>query len=128
MREAGPTTIAPYLHEEAPESRAKQVLARMRDKGVSGRKALIEALGVAVALRTLDGIPRDREYWTVQLAKRVHRLGSAFRIMHGIKVAWQWHPEPRGQVLRHLGRMVEVALDKGFGEADFKAVAGLAQG
>ncbi len=126
MAEAGPVIIAPHLHKEGPESRARQVLARMREYGVSPRSVLSEALAAAVAVRHLEGIPRDEEYWTVQVAKRVHRLGSSWRIMHGPKVAWRWHPEPRGQMLRHLGRMMMMALDKGLGAQELRAVASLA--
>jgi hypothetical protein len=126
MVEAGPVIIAPQLHREGPESRARQVLARMRQHGVSPRRVLREALATAVAVRSLEGIPRDDEFWTVQVGKRVHRLGSAWRIVEGRKVVFAWHPEPRGQMLRHLGRMIAEALDKGFGPEDFKTVAKLA--
>lgn len=128
MVEAGPIIIAPYLHSESPQSRAKQTLARMREKGATALTILTEALAVAVALRTLDGIPRDDDYHLTQLGKRAHRLGSAFTIKHGYKVAWRWHPEPRGQVLRHLGRMMREALDHGLGRVELDAVAALAAG
>lgn len=123
MAEAGPVIIAPYLHNEGPESRAKQVLARMRQRGVLPRTVLVEALATAVAVRSLEGIPRDSEFWTVQVAKRVHRLGSAWRIIEGRKVVFTWHPEPRGRMLRHLGQMVMDALDKGFGPQEFSLIS-----
>ncbi len=123
MAEAGPVIIAPYLHNEGPESRAKQVLARMRQRGVLPRTVLVEALATAVAVRSLEGIPRDSEFWTVQVAKRVHRLGSRFEVRNSGKVAWSWHPQPRGHMLRHLGRMMVDALDKGFGPQEFGAIA-----
>jgi hypothetical protein len=126
MAEAGSVIIAPLLWRESPESRARQVLARMRVYGVSPRKVLLEALATAVAVRSLDGIPRDDEFWSVQVAKRVHRLGSAWRIMDGRKVTFSWHPQPRGHLLRHLGGMMLEALDKGFGPQELGAIAGLA--
>jgi hypothetical protein len=126
MAKAGAVIIAPYLREENAESRAKQVLARMRDYGVLPRKAVLEALAAAVAVRSLEGIPRDEDYWTVQVGKRVHRLGSAWQIKEGRKVTFRWHPQPRGHMLRHLGQMMLDALDKGFGSQEFKAIGDLA--
>lgn len=125
MASAGPVIIAPYLHEETAESRARQVWARARERRVEPSAILQAAIAVKLALRELDGIPRSDEYHETQLAKRLHRMAGGFHIKHGGKKVWQWHPEPRGQLLRHLGRELATVLERALGREDWTALAAM---
>lgn len=132
MADAGPVVISALLKDESGERRAKQVLARMRDGGALPRAVLTDVLAVMAALRGLDGLPRDDDYRTVQIAKIVHRHAGGYRkriaYPDGGGRLWQWHPEPRGLALRHLGRLVLAIMDMGFSSAHVQAVADMADG
>lgn len=125
MVSAGPVILSPFLHEEGAESRAKQVWARTRDRHIAPISILSTIIAVKLALRELDGIPRSDEYHETQLAKRLHRMAGGFHIRDGGKKVWQWHPEPRGQLLRHLGKELEVVLKRALGREDWTALAAM---
>jgi hypothetical protein len=113
LSSAGPVVFVRFLADEPPEGRARQTA---------------EVVAVMAALRGLE--VRDPEYSVTQIGKAVHRMAGGYRqVMSysgGKARLWQWHPEPRGHMLRSLGRMVRGAVEHGFGPQEVAAIAALA--
>lgn len=129
MTEAGRPLSQWRLRDEGPEDRARQVLVRAREKGVTAARLTLEALAVVAALKGLDRRGGD-EYRDVQIAKGIHRLAGGFNTerlcSNGALRVIHWYSEPRGRMLRRLGGLIWGELRHGFGSSQFSAVVEIA--
>lgn len=127
LNNAGPLIFAGLLRELSPHEKALQALARLRESGRPLAVVLQHVLAVMTALRGLEGLPRDDDYHLCQIGKRVHRLATGYkwelRLPDGSQRHKLWHPEPRGQMLRHLAELVLGVMRRAFAESDLKAIA-----
>lgn len=119
---AGPAYAANQLHRMKPEARARAALARLRKAKVRPQRVMREYLVVMSALQ--DGKLRkdgSEDFELVQIAKPLHRLASGYRVpgtskgmtIAGAKLKTEWFAESRGNVMRHVGRMVRAACRHG---------------
>jgi hypothetical protein len=124
---AGPLIFAGLLRELTPHEKALQALARLRESGRPLAVVLQHVLAVMAALRGLEGVPRDDDYHLCQIGKKVHRLAAGYKweltLPDGSQRRKMWHPEPRGQMLRHLAQMVLGVMRRAFAESDLRAIA-----
>jgi hypothetical protein len=127
VNNAGPLIFAGLLRTLTPHEKALQALARLRESGRPLAVVLQHVLAVMAALRGLEGLPRDDDYHQCQIGKRVHRLAAGYKwdltLPDGSQRRKMWHPEPRGQMLRHLTQMVLGVMRRAFSESDLKAIA-----
>lgn len=102
-----------------PEERARVTWARLRQSGVDPLEPLAAWLAVVAAMEA-DRQPDHREeFRIVQLGKLVHRMaGGSHRHWQrerpdgSIEVtALHRYPASRGNILRHLGRQIEIAAE-----------------
>lgn len=125
-QQTGPHVEAFRLRGLKPKERAKAAIARLRKKEVDPR--VVIAAWLAVEMLVLDDPQADSkmEYKRVQAAKIVHRMasGSHKRWEREVQprgnpgqspriVVEEMHvyPRSRGRVLRHLGEMLESAVE-----------------
>lgn len=110
--EAVPATRTRWLK---PRDKAKAVLARLREKGVSATRLLAVYLAVAAVIEEDDHAPRSEEFRQVQVAKPVLRMASGYHgrwereLRDGRTVQHELHKytQSSGLMLRHLGMMIE---------------------
>jgi hypothetical protein len=126
VNSAGPLIFAGLLRELTPNEKALQALARLRESGRPLAVVLEHVLAVMAAMRGLEGLPRDDDYNFCQIGKRVHRLAAGYKwdltLPDGSQRRKMWHPEPRGQMLRHLAQMLLGVMRRAFAESDLKAI------
>ena len=120
LDDAGPSEIATRLRGLPSRERARIALARLRDKGTPPERLLAIPVAVRGLLREADGyFARDLEYRQVAVAKAAHRLASGthksweLHQQDGRVVRTEMHAYPRssGQVLRHLGELLEAEAE-----------------
>ena len=116
MATAGPTEIVTRLRGKPPKERARQALARMRDRGVKPERLLAIPLAVAALIEEAPAtIHRSREWRIVAIAKAVHRLASGTHRKWSLpqpdgsmkQIEMHAYPRSAGGVLRYLGAMIE---------------------
>lgn len=119
LETAGPTEIATRLRGMSAHKRAKIALARLRVAGIKPERFVIIALAVTALIEEDPGSHRTKEFRIVQIAKALHRLASGthkrwpFIDFQGRQRQTELHAFPRssGQVLRLIGRAVEVQCE-----------------
>lgn len=116
MDRAGPVIIATRLRGLPAGKRAMVALARLREAGVKPERLLAIAVAVhALFEEAPQVVHRIKEFRVVAIAKAAHRLSSGYhRVWETISddgriFRSELHAYPRssGQVLRHLGVMIE---------------------
>lgn len=118
-RGAGAATQAHRLRGLPPGERARVAWARLREAEVSPLKPIAAWLAVEMALRADPQPETKQEYKLVQAAKAVHRLASGTHKRWererpgGVAVVEEMHkyPHSRGQVLRHIGKLLQGATE-----------------
>lgn len=120
METAGPVIIATRVKRLPAHQRAKIALARLRDAGVKAERPLAVALAVHSLIEEAPQVVhRTKEWRVVAEAKAVHRLASGYHRIWEFPDAegkihrTELHAYPRssGQVLRHLGQMIEAPCE-----------------
>jgi hypothetical protein len=115
LQSAGPVPTASSLRGVPPRERARNALARLREKTVPPEKLLAIYLAVVLVIEEDPTSHRVFEFRIVQIAKAMHRLASGYHRRWNIPrrdgrtVPFELHTYPRssGRVLRHLGGMIE---------------------
>lgn len=120
LQGAGRALNAYSLRGKTPAERARIALARLREAGVRPLAILERTIAVSAccAARGID--ERQREYRRVQIAKAVHRLASGtHRTTSGFLLPSKY-PRSEGQVLRHLGRLLDEIAALALGGRDIQ--------
>ena len=97
-----------------PKERAKKALSRLRTAKVDPRLVIAAWMAVEMAIKDDQHPELKPEYKRVQAAKIVHRMASGtHRKWENKDRAAELHifPRSRGRVLRHLGEMLERAME-----------------
>lgn len=116
---AGAATSAHRLRGLSPGERARAAWARLREAEVSPLKPIAAWLAVELAIKADLQPETKQEYKLVQAAKVLHRLASGTHKRWererpgGNVVVEEMHkyPHSRGQVLRHLGKQLQSAVE-----------------
>ncbi|ANN57540.1 hypothetical protein A9174_12740 [Mesorhizobium loti NZP2037] len=113
-RVAGPHVEAFRLRGLSPEARAKAAWARLRKAKTDPRRVVAAWLAVELVIAADPKAETKSEYKRVQAAKLVHRMASGTHKHWGEGAsAQELHvfPRSRGQVLRHVGKDIELAAE-----------------
>lgn len=103
---AGVSKSAYQLRWLSPDQRARQVMARLREAGIPGRRLLEITLTIKATMAELG--PRAHpEFQYVQIAKMAHRLNSGTaQTPSGFPIKPKY-PRAEGHFMRVLGRWIE---------------------
>jgi hypothetical protein len=113
---AGPVEIATRLRGLPPEQRARIALARLREANVEPVRLLAIPLAISALIEDAPAlVHRTREWRVVAIAKAAHRLASGTHRQWSVpqsnggvkRTEMHAYPPSRGQILRHLGGMIE---------------------
>ena len=103
---SGPAKSAHDLRWLSPQDRADQVISRLREAGIPGKRLLEFTLTIKAAMADI-GPRANPEFMQVQIAKMAHRLNSGTtRTPSGLPMRPKY-PRPEGRFMRVLGHMIE---------------------
>lgn len=116
MAFAGEAELVSRLRGKSPPDRAKQALARMRDRGVRPERLLAIHFAMSALIEDDPGSHRVREFRPVQTAKAAHRLASGTHKVWEVRddagklvqrTELHGYSRSSGRMLRYLGEMID---------------------
>ncbi len=120
MASAGPVELATRLRGLSPQQRAKIALARLREANMRPERILAIPMAVHALIEAEpERCHRTSEWRIVAVAKAAHRLASGTHRRWAVpqpdgrvkEIRLDCYPRTSGQILRHLGMMIETEAE-----------------